>query len=136
MPWVVDTCLLIDIADADPQFASGSAALLSSRRSEGLVVPPVTYVELAPVFGGDVAKQELFFHHLQVSWSEAWTRAETLAAHAGWQRYVQAKRLLRIPKRPMADILIGGFAERFDGLLTRNEADYRKVFPSLRILVP
>jgi len=135
MAWVVDTCLLIDIADADPQFASGSAALLSAKRSDGLVVAPVSYVELAPVFGGDVAQQELFLHHLQISWSQDWSRAETLAAHAGWHRYVQAKRLLRTPKRPMADILIGGFAERFDGLLTRNEADFRSVFPNLRILV-
>lgn len=136
MPWVVDTCLLIDIADADPQFASGSAAVLSARRSEGLVLAPVTYVELAPVFGGDVAKQESFLFHLQVSWSRAWTHSETLAAHAGWHRYVQAKRLHRIQKRPMADLLIGAFAERFDGLLTRNEADFRNVFPNLRIVVP
>ena len=134
MAWVVDTCMLIDIADADPQFASGSAALLSARRSDGLLVAPVTYVELAPVFDGDVARQEIFLYHLQVSWSQAWTHAETLAAHAGWHRYVQAKRLLRIPKRPIADILIGGFAERFEGLLTRNEADFRSVFPNLRIL--
>jgi hypothetical protein len=25
MPWVIDTCLLIDIADADPKFAAASA---------------------------------------------------------------------------------------------------------------
>ncbi len=136
MTWVADTCLLIDIADADPQFASASAALLSAKRGDGLVLAPVTYIELAPVFGGDVARQELFLHHLQVSWLQAWTQAETLAAHAGWLRYVQAKRQLRSPKRPMADILIGGFAERFDGLLTRNEADFRNVFPNLRIVVP
>ncbi|MEQ2010428.1 MAG: type II toxin-antitoxin system VapC family toxin [Limisphaerales bacterium] len=136
MSWVVDTCLLIDISDADPNFAAGSAALLSAKRIEGLVVAPVTYVELAPVFAGDVARQELFLHHLQVSWSQAWNRAETLAAHAGWHRYVQAKRLLRTPKRPMADILIGGFAERFDGLLTRNETEFRSVFPNLRLVVP
>lgn len=102
----------------------------------GLWISPVTYAELAPVFDGDVARQELFLYHLQVSWSEAWNRSETLAAHAGWHRYVQARRLRRITKRPMADILIGAFAERFDGLLTRNEADFRSVFPSLPILVP
>ena len=136
MPWVVDTCLLIDIADADPQFASGSAALLSARRNDGLHVSPVTYAELAPVFDGDAARQNLFLYHLQVSWSQAWTRAETLAAHAGWHRYVRARKLHRIAKRPMADILIGAFAERFDGLLTRNGADYRNVFPNLPIVAP
>lgn len=136
MPWVVDTCLLIDIADADPQFASGTAALLDARRPDGLVISPVTYAELVPVFDGDAARQDQFLYHLQVSWSEVWSHSETLAAHAGWHRYVQARRLRRIEKRPMADILIGAFAERFDGLMTRNESDFRSVFPSLPILMP
>jgi predicted nucleic acid-binding protein len=51
MPWVIDTSLLIDIADADPQFASASAALIHAKRTEGLVISPITYAELAPVFG-------------------------------------------------------------------------------------
>ncbi len=40
MPWVVDTCLLIDIADADPAFAAVSAALLDDKRTDGLVFFP------------------------------------------------------------------------------------------------
>ena len=136
MPWVIDTCLLIDIADADPQFAAASAALLDAKRPAGLVISPVTYAELAPVFDGDATRQELFLYHLQVSWSESWTHAETQAAHAAWHRHVQNRRLQRIPKRPMADILIGAFAERFDGLLTRNESDFRSVFPTMPILAP
>jgi predicted nucleic acid-binding protein len=136
MPWVIDTCLLIDIADADPQFTTASATLLDAKRPEGLVISPITYAELAPVFDGEAARQELFLYHLQVSWSDAWTHAETQAAHAAWHRYVQSRRLQRIPKRPMADILSGAFAERFDGLLTRNESDFRSVFPTMPFLVP
>ena len=74
MAWVVDTCLLIDVAEADPQFAAGSAALLEEKRSEGLVISPVTYAELAPVFDGNAARQELFLYNLEVSWSEVWRR--------------------------------------------------------------
>lgn len=136
MAWVVDTCLLIDIADADPQFGSASATLLDMKRSDGLVISPVTYAEMAPVFNGDVARLEVFLFHIQVSGMEEWTRSETLAAHAGWYRYVQARRLHRINKRPIADILIGAFAGRFEGLLTRNEGDFKGVFPSLNIEVP
>jgi hypothetical protein len=33
MSWVIDTCLLIDIADADPQFASASATLIDAKRT-------------------------------------------------------------------------------------------------------
>ena len=50
MPWVVDTCLLIDVAEADPAFCTASAALLDAKRPEGLTISPVTYAELAPVF--------------------------------------------------------------------------------------
>jgi len=31
---------------------------------------------------------------------------------------------------------IGAFAERFEGLMTRNESDFRTVSPTLLILVP
>ncbi len=33
-------------------------------------------------------------------------------------------------------ILIGAFASRFDGILTRNESDFRNAFPTLAIVVP
>ena len=44
-------------------------------RIDGLVISPVTYVELAPVFDGDTARQEYLLYHLEVSWTEVWTRA-------------------------------------------------------------
>jgi len=53
-----------------------------------------------------------------------------------WQRYVAARRATKAPKRPLADILIGAFASRFDGILTRNESDFSQVFPSLTITAP
>jgi predicted nucleic acid-binding protein len=136
MPWVIDTCLLIDIADADPQFASASASLIDAKRKEGLVISPITFAELAPVFDGDAERQELFLFHLEVSWSEIWTHKETPAAHTAWYHYVKARRLHHINKRPLAYILIGAFSERFDGLLTRNESDFRHIFPDMTILVP
>ncbi len=91
---------------------------------------------MAPVFDGDAERQELFLFHLEVSGSEIWTHKETLAAHTAWYRYVKARRLHRTNKRPLADILIGAFSERFDGLLTRNESDFRHSFPDMTILVP
>ena len=44
MAWVVDTCLLIDVAEADPIFGVASANLLDLKRAEGLTICPVTYV--------------------------------------------------------------------------------------------
>ena len=42
MAWVVDTCLLIDVAEADPTFGVASARLLDSKRANGLAICPAT----------------------------------------------------------------------------------------------
>ena len=136
MAWIIDTCLLIDVAEADPSFGIKSATLIDAKRTEGLVVCPITYVELAPVFNGDQSAQNEFLLKLGAVWPEAWTHADTLAAHEAWHRYVMAKRAGKTPKRPIADVLIGAFSSRFDGLLTRNEADFRAVFPTLKLIAP
>ena len=136
MALVVDTCLLIDVAEADPAFGVASAKLLDAKRADGLTICPVTYVELAPVFNGDPSAQNEFLFNLGVTWPEAWTPADTEAAHQAWHRYILARRALKAPKRPLADILIGAFAARFDGILTRNESDFRQVFPALAITTP
>ena len=136
MAWVVDTCLLIDIAEADPSFGVASAKLLDARRGDGLTVCPVTYVELAPVFNGDAVAQNEFLFNLGVTWPENWLPTDTEEAHRAWHRHVAARRSTKIPKRPLADVLIGAFALRFDGILTRNESDFRNGFPSLTIVAP
>lgn len=136
MAWVVDTCLLIDIAEADPTFGTASAKLLEARKAPGLTICPITYIELPPVFNGDQAAQEQFLFNLGVSWPEAWTHKDTDAAHRAWQRHVSARRSGDAPKRPFADILIGAFASRFDGILTRNEHDFQRMFPALNVVAP
>lgn len=136
MAWVVDTCLLIDIAEADPSFGEASAELLDLKRTDGLAVCPVTYVELAPVFDGDWNAQDEFLLNLGVAWPEAWTTTDTIATHEGWHRYVLAKRAGQMTKSPIADVMIGAFASRFDGILTRNDNDFRSLFPKLEIAMP
>jgi len=136
MAWVVDTCLLIDVAEADPTFGVASAKLLEAKRSEGLTICPVTYIELAPVFNGNTSGQNQFLFHVGVTWPEAWTELDTQESHHAWHRYVAARRSSRIPKRPVADILVGAFASRFDCLLTRDGGDFLQVFPVLPIVAP
>lgn len=136
MAWVVDTCLLIDVAEADPRFGIPSAQLLDRLRADGLLICPMSHVELAPVFAGDEAAQNEFLHHLAVSWQEPWTDVDTREARLAWHRYVDARRTAPHPKRPLADVLIGAFAKRFQGILTRNGADFRQVFPELKVIAP
>lgn len=136
MAWVVDTCVIIDVLENDPSFGLGSAKLLKARLADGLVVCPVSMVELAPAFAGNLSDQKGFLDLCGIDYTQSFLPADAEAAHAAWQRYVTAKRTGRSAKRPVADLLIGGFAGRFQGLLSRNPDDFKPWFPGLRVLVP
>ena len=134
--WVVDSCVVLDIALNDAKHGVKSAQLLQSRLRDGLVVCGVTFVELAPAFGGQVAELKRFLLGAQIGWEEPWTLADTETAHAGWWRYVRQKRQGIVPRRPVADLLIGAFAGRAHGLITRNPADFKNFYPELNLLGP
>ena len=136
MAWVVDTCLLLDIGLDDPAFASDSEKLLEIKLTDGLVVSPVTFVELAPAFSGQISELEEFLFQLGVDHQECWETRDTVSACAAWTLHVQKRRAHNLPRRPIADILIGAFALRHQGLLTRNADEFRKLFPSLVIVQP
>jgi len=134
--WVVDTCVVLDVFEHDPEFGLKSAKLLEKLLGEGLAVSPVTMVELSAAFDGNLAEQKRFLDQAGISHSEAWTSADTEAGYRAWHAYVQRRRLDRIPKRPVADILIGGFAVNRQGIITRNPADFRRWFPDLVLREP
>lgn len=136
MAWIVDTCLLLDIGLDDPKFAEKSGILLEKKIGDGLLVCPVTFVELAPAFSGQMKLLEEFLFHLGVGHRESWTWEDTRTAGEAWSRHLQMRRSHRAPKRPVADTLIGAFATRFQGLLTRNCGDFQKMFPHLRLVEP
>lgn len=136
MAWVVDTCVLIDVLEDDPTFGESSAQLIDAHARDGLVVSPVTYAELAPAFNGNQELQDEFLVGVGVGFREDWGWQDTLNAHAAWHAYIQRRRAGEVPRRPLADILIGSFALRFEGLLTRNPDDFRAAFPSLELRVP
>jgi hypothetical protein len=134
--WVVDSCVVLDIACNDAQFGLTSARLLQARLSEGLLIAPVTFVEVAPEFGGQIDKLKEFLHKAGIGWQEPWTLADSEMAFDGWARYVQLKRQDQVRRRPVADLLIGAYAVRFRGLITRNPGDFQRFFPRLNILIP
>jgi predicted nucleic acid-binding protein len=136
MAWVVDTCLLIDVLEGDPDFGVSSAEELDARGDDGLVVCPVSYAELAPAFQGDRALQDEFLSGIGVDFRQEWDWEDTVCAHGAWAELVRRRRAGQLPKRPLADILIGAFATRFQGLLTRNPTDFRPLFPDLALRVP
>jgi predicted nucleic acid-binding protein len=136
MAWVIDSCVLLDVALKDPAHGVSSALFLEQLRPDGLVVCPVSVVEIAPFFDGEVHYVRDFLKVMGVEANGVWMEADTEAAVRGWTRFVRLKRSGAACKRPLADILIGGFALRHQGLVTRNPGHFRPFFPRLTISEP
>ena len=136
MTWVVDTCVVIDVLEDDPSFGLRSATLLEQKIGEGLSICPVTFVELAPAFEGDLGEQERFLELAGIEFRTAWSAADTRAAHHAWHLHIATRRAGILPKRPIADVFIGAYASNQRGIITRNSKDFRHNFPDLEILDP
>lgn len=136
MKWVVDTCVIIDILTGDAEFARPSALACDAKRDFGLVVAPITYIELAPSFNGDVGEQDIFLDRLGVMCDFSDGKDVVLTAHRAWYEHILRKRRGVAPKRPVADIVIGAMAMKNAGLITRNENDFRTLYPDLQIFNP
>ncbi len=136
MAWVIDSCVLLDVALKDPSHGLASALFLEQIRTAGLVACPVSVVEIAPFFDGETRYVRDFLRAMGVEANVAWMEADTEAAVRGWTRYVRLKRAGAASKRPLADILIGGFALRHQGLVTRNPDHFRPFFPRLTLSAP
>ena len=137
MAWVVDTCILLDIMDEIPPFAELAAEALDEKAEEGaLTIAPITYVELAPVFNGDRAMQDLFLRNVGVSIDFGGDDEAVFTAHKAWYEHIVRKRAGTEKKRPIADVMIGAYAMQKGGLITRNEADFRSLYPNLTIFNP
>jgi len=134
--WIVDTCVLIDIALADPKFGESSMRSLERHSGEGLAISPVSLIEIAPVFDGKIEELNQFIDFLGLNPLWSWQSTETMRAMEGWSEYVLQKRKNGAGKRVVADFLIRAFAERQGGLITRNPKDFRAYFPKLKIIDP
>ena len=136
MPWVVDTCVILEVAINDNQYGRNSAHCLEFYRNAGLLTCPVSVVELGPQFGDHVEQLSEFLRAMQFDASESWLREDTDKSIVAWSHQIDQKRKGNNQKRPVADVLIGSFAMRFEGLISRNPDHFKKTFPKLRIIVP
>ena len=134
--FVVDTCILIDIADDDPEFGAASAACLAERLDRGLTLSPVSYVELAPVFDGSRRLLDEFLAGAGVVAGNGFEPPDRDAAFSAWSRHIRERRAGRVSRRPVADVFIGALALRHDGLITRNGPDFSPLFPKISIIDP
>ena len=136
MTWVVDTCVIIDVLRDDETFSMKSSMALQSKLDDVLTIAPLTYVELAPEFNGDVEAQNAFLDGMWIQREFGGNEETVLAAHKAWHEHVLRKRKGETRKRPIANIIIGAYAMQKGGLITRNESDFRSLYPNLTIFNP
>jgi predicted nucleic acid-binding protein len=136
MAWVVDNSVVVDLVTGDPLFEPKSILCLQAHLSDGLVISPVTFVELGPSFSGDDVAAEAFLRSSRIGTTEFWSPDDSVLAHRLWHQFQLRRRQQQIVKRPVADVLIAAFAERFQGIITRNAADFRNILPTLRVVEP
>ena len=136
MSMVVDTCVILDVLERDPSFGLASAEILDRYVDEGLIISPVTYIELAPAFLGDEMREREFLFEIGIDLPSCINENDLSLAHAAWNRRIQRKRSGKAAKRPVADVMIGALAQANDGLITRNASDFRSLFPGLNIVTP
>lgn len=136
MSWVVDTSVVLDLVTGDPDFEPASSACLHAHLLDGLVVSPITFVELGPTFSGDALAAERFLQHISIGSSEFWMPEVSHLAHRLWHQHHIRRKQSGAVKRPAADVLIAAFASRFQGLITRNARDFRNIAPQLTLVEP
>jgi predicted nucleic acid-binding protein len=129
----VDTSILLDVLDPDPQFGPASAAALRACESQGaLVACEVVWAETAAAFVSTDAASEAF-ERLRLSFSPI-DHVACMRAARHWRAYREAG---GSRTRIVADFLIGAHALlQADRLLTRDRGFYRGYFDGLEILDP
>ena len=136
MSMVVDTCVILDILQGDPIFGVASAEAIDQYAEGGLIISPLTYVELSPAFLGDEARERDFLFEIGIDLPPILGEDDLSLAHASWNNHIQRKRSCKAARCPVADVMIGALAQANDGLITRNADDFRALFPSLNIITP
>lgn len=130
---LVDSCVLIDVLDADPTWEAWSAAALAAALDMGrLVINPLIYAEVSVGYG---TKEELqdalpssFIDREPLPWDAAFLAAR---AHLRYKRNGGDKR------SPLPDFYIGAHAAIAGyRLLTRDARRYRTYFPTLTLVAP
>ena len=130
---LVDTNVLVDVLQDDPQWADWSIGQLRAQaKIHELVINPVVYAELSLSFAtletldAVVAKMELTLHEIP-------RPALFLAGKA----FAQYRRRGGGRAQVLPDFFIGAHAAvQGWSLLTRDAGRFRTYFPSLRVLAP
>lgn len=129
----VDSNVLIDLLQADPQWGGWSEAQLATALAQGVpVINAIVYAEVARSFAS-VAALDAFLAQFHVE-VEPIPRAAAFEASRAHQRYRRAggARVATLP-----DFFIAAHAQALGApLLTRDATRVRSYFPGLSVIAP
>jgi len=130
---LVDTHVLVDLLQNDPQWADWSVAQMRAQsRLHALTINPVIYAEMSLSFSSLEALDDVLLT-LALEWREIPRPALFLAAKAFTQYRRRGGSKAQVPP----DFFIGAHAA-VEGwpLLTRDASRFRTYFPTLEVLAP
>lgn len=129
----VDTCVVVDVIDADPTWADWSRKQLDLWASRGpLVINAIVYAELSIGFDTIEAVDDIV-ERAGLEFREMPRDAAFLAAKA-WQLY---KKRGGVRTGVLSDFFIGAHAAVLGApVLTRDVGRYRSTFRDLRLVTP
>lgn len=130
---LVDTNVLVDVLENDPEWADWSITQLQAQsRVHRLVINPIIYSELSLAFSTVEALDQVI-DEMQLKMLEIPRPALFLAGKA----FVQYRRRAGVKSNVLGDFFIGAHAA-VSGLpvLTRDTRRYRSYFPSVRLVAP
>lgn len=134
MTTALDSMVLIDLFQEEPEWASRAATAIDRAIRSGRVVAcDIVWAEVAGRFAStDLMTQAM--DDLGVEFDEIGQASATTAGRL-WRNFRQAGGARR--DRIVPDFLVGAHAlDRADVLLTRDRGFYRRYFKGLRILEP
>ena len=128
---LVDTNVILDVADADAEWMGWSSAQMS-KLAFRLVINPLVYTELCHHVGV-LSEVEATVRSLGLTYQELPRESLFLAAQA----YKTYRQRGGTKTAPLADFFIGAHAEAAGfTILTRDTARYQTYFPSVPLICP
>jgi predicted nucleic acid-binding protein len=132
-PVLVDSNVLLDLAERDPRWLSWSATAIHRFANEGLlVINPIIYAEISMGFAQpedvDAAVPIDIYRREALPYE---------AAFAAGKAFLDYRRRGGTRTSPLPDFYIGAHAAvRRYRLLTRDAARYRTYFPTVELIAP